>query len=746
MARMSGFNNRFNAGELSQEAWSDTDLQQHSQGCALALNGIGLVAGPMEKRPGLLFAGLTKVQAEVSRLIPFARTPEDALMIEMGAGYGRLWQTDLTPLLSAGTPVEFTHAYTQAQLAGIRFQQNGDLIVLCHADSTVRTRRLKRISNTSWDLDDFVFEDGPWRPENLDQALTLTVTVGTATSETDTDDAANGSILASGTVALVASAALFDAAHVGALFRLRQSDGNPGTDTWLPGGANGGTGAYRLSNGRVYKRTAGANPTGLTPPVHESGTVSDGKVSWLARHDGAGVVQITVVTDSTHATAEVVRTLPFKTGGVTSYWAEGAYSDYRGWPTAKPAIREERLVFGAPEAAPDKFEATTTAGFTPDKGVFTPGLGTGRVVDTDAVGRFAGDDPGRIVWLLSASHLLAGTTAGEVVISGATLDDPLSPSGCVARGLTDYGSADVMPIKAHDAVLYVMGGRRTLRELRVAPDQSFSSRDLSVLASHVTAAGIAELAWQKSENRAWLRLADGGLAAFTYHVEQGVYGFTRQRIGDGTWTVESIAGLPGADGANVLWAIISRIKAAATQRAIVALAARDGGVYYDAAEVYEGAAATGVSGLTHLAGETISLLADDAEYTGIVVSGGGAANLPTGAPAATRIVAGQPYSFRFESLPLDLQGAGSMQGAKIRTLQALVVLSGVRARVGGDTGRLDPVTLRRPSETLSLVPKRHVAKITFAGDAGVDPRVVVEDDSGWKLTLHMIRAGAEANA
>jgi hypothetical protein len=748
MSRVAGFNNRFNAGELAPEAWSDSDLQQHAHGCALGLNGVGRVAGPQDKRPGLLFVGLTKVQGEQSVLLPFARTPDDAVMIELGAAYGRIWRTAQTPVMVGPDVYEFTHTYTQAQLAGIRPRQAGDVIVLCHADSTVRTKRLKRTAIDNWTFGDFVFENGPWRAENIVTGHTITVTVGTATNDLDAaTDSTAGTILPGGTVTLTASSALFEAGHVGALWRFRQSDGNPGVESWAPGKAFV-TGEYCLSNGRVYKRAGGSGGAGTTPPVHEGGTISDGKMLWAYRHDGAGVVQITDVSSPTVATGTVLRGIPLRSTQSTSYWSEGAYSDYRGWPTAVPAVREERFVFGAANAEPDKFDATVTAGFTVDKGDFTPGLGTGRVVDSDAVRRFAGDEPSRIVWFMSGSQLVAGTTAQEVLISGATLDDPLSPSGCTARPLTDHGSADVIPVKAHDAILYVALGGQTLRELRVAPDQSFSNRDLSVLASHIAGRGIVELAWQKDENLLWARLADGGLAAFTYHAEQQVYGWTRQDIagaGGGGWIVESLASLPGAGGRTVIWIIARRTKGGSPQRCILALSRARDGVRYDAAEIYEGSAVTGVSGLNHLEGEAVSLLASGAEYRGVVVTGG-VASLPPGAPAATRIVAGLPYTWRFESLPLDLQGPGSTQGRKIKILQAHVVLTGVQAQVGESGQRLERVYMREPEETLTLIEKRHVAKVTFDGPAGTDPRIEVRDDSGFPARLHMIRPVADVNA
>jgi hypothetical protein len=118
----------------------------------------------------------------------------------------------------------------------------------------------------------------------------------------------------------------------------------------------------------------------------------------------------------------------------------------QGWPTALAAVREERLVLGGSLERPDTIDFTRTAGFTPAYADFKAGLGTGLVVDDDAVRVTVGDKRAKIVWMADVLNLVVGTTEAEWIVSGTTTDDPITPSNVTPRRVSGYGSADVMPI------------------------------------------------------------------------------------------------------------------------------------------------------------------------------------------------------------------------------------------------------------------------------------------------------------
>lgn len=730
MARLRGFNNRFNAGELSTEAWCDSDLQQHAHGCAVARNFVGLVAGPLARRAGTWDIAAAFSQVKRSRLIPFKRTADQALMLEFGDGQVRVFEAD-------GTLVtQFASPFGEAQLAGIRpTQPPGDVMILNHVDTLIRPKVLTRTAATTWAFDDYDIRNGPWRTENL-----------TTTTITPT-----GTVTVGGAVALAASANVFEPGHVGAIFKLRENDGAPPWPAWVANVDFDETvNTHCVSNGRVYLYAGlyGTNTQtifGTSQPIHLSGTVSDGKLRWTYVHDGAGIVQIDNVISPTSATGVVLARLPMASAVATAFWSEGAWSDYRGWPTALPTIHDERLAMAGNVSQPDTLDLTRLAGYTPTYADFKPGLGTGAVVDDDAVRRLAGTEAARIVWLASATYLIAGTTAGAVLVTGANAEDGITPTSYRARLIDDFGCDDVAPTKAHGSVLYVAANGKTLRRIAVAPDQTLASADLSVVAGDICDRGLAEIAWTRQpDNLCWARLDDGGLAAFLFHAEQEVKGWYSQELG-GAWSVESIAVMPGYQGRDVLWLIASRTKAGSTQRRILMLSDRADKLRLDSARLYEGAATGSVSGLLHLANEDALAMVANSEgewtqYT-VAVTAGGVAALPAGITGTT-IRVGLAYTSRFETLPLDVSGPGSVQGRKARLVEAGVVLTGVSCRVGitGEEGdRLDPIQVgRQPGETTAITEKREVRRVPLSDDSSREPRLVVETSGGYDLMVAVV--------
>lgn len=741
MARATGFKNRFNSGEIGEEAWANSDLQQHANGVAEGLNFIGLALGPMQRRPGTWYVGAPVWQDRPSRPIPFVRSVDDCLMLEMGQFYFRVRRPDQSLVMFDGGPVEILTPYSSEDLDGLRWRQNGDVMLFFHRDGR-QPQRLARLNSegTLWSWAPYQFVNGPWRAENTDETWTISASGIT------------------GTVTLQASKPLWDAGMVGASFRLRAATGTPGLKTWTADW-DPEDNELAISNGRIYRDAdvaGNTTKTGNTPPIHDRGTVSDGKKLWEYVHDGAGIVQITDVINPYTAMGEVVRTLP-TTGDAqhklaaganpyfpaTSVWAEAAYSDYRGWPTAWPDFRDERLVVGGGRSEPDKFDATRVAGFTADQADFTPGLGTGRVVDDDAVRQFCGEDSAQINWIFAAARLLGGTHSGISTLSGGTLDDPMTPEKTKARGLTGYGASDAQPLKAGDGgVIYVTvdGG---LRELIVEADLTQAGSDLGFLAPHIVSRGIVEIAWTGAPDfLLWARLADGGLASLVYNREQKVLGWNPHQLGGG-WKVDFMSALPRSRTQASLWLHVWRIKDNAVQRAILVMSRREEMLRLDAAERYSGDPVNGVSGLDHLNDERACVMGVDengwAEFRGRLVDAG-SVNLPEGVSFG-EIHVGLDYLSRYVSLPFDLVGMATTQGKRQRVTKLTIIAKGVFARAGLQLdGRetLDPFGQRGVDDVQTLPYRRMVKDLAVTGGVDRDPRIVVECDGGFDLMLQAL--------
>lgn len=733
-----GFTNSFNSGEISEDAWDRTDLQPVSKGCEQAQNYVVRVAGPLGKRRGFWRLGDTFDSHSNTRLIPFRRSIDDALMLEFSDLTMRVWNNNGTPLIGGGgTQVTVASPYSAADLPGLRFKQVNDVIYIRSAQG-LTPLSLTRETNELWAFTVVHYPNGPWRPENLDRGFTLEIT---GADEVDANVASTGgSILVGQAVSLVASEDLFDPAMVGVMFRVRQNAGAPSVQGWKAG-YRPVVGTYVLSAGRVYHCSAqGAHDETVTnPPLVDYGSQSDGGNMWDYRHDGAGIIQLDTVTDANNATGVVIAALPFRSGTATSFWAEGAYSVFRGWPRMWPGLREERLVEGATKGNLDFIDLTETAGFAPDKATFTPGLGTGQVLATDAVRRRVGTDGSELLWAQEATYLVVGTASAEYLIAGSVLDQGISPSSVVIKTLSEFGSEDVYPARAHRALIHVALGGQTLRELSVATDQTADSDDLTVLAQHVATRGFAQLAWipQPDENL-WLRLkdtvpGDGGLAVMTYHKKQQVRGFASVKL-PGDFVCEDIAVLPGPGRLETLWAVVSRVKDGVLQRHLWMQSTATDKLFMDCAALYAGAPTLIVGGLAHLEGETVRILADYIQVPDQKVVGG---QIMLDVAAAVVLV-GLPYLARFKSLKLDKQLGGDLN-MRQRVVGCVVSMKTALASCGVDGNPLEQFSPRLAADVPGLVAKRIIRDVTLTGDADRDPRIVIEDDTALDSVIYSLK-------
>lgn len=745
--RVVGYVNGFAGGELGQEAWERADLQQHAKGMAPGTNLLVLTTGPAVSRGGFWDRGAPKHQDRKARLFGFRKTNADALLLEFGDEYFRVWTPAGDPVLDGPDPVEVATPWGEDDLDGLWFKQIGDLVLVTHQDG-LAPYAIARTSNTAWSVAAYDFRDGPWLAENADTAFTIEASAIT------------------GSVTLTASQALFTAQHVGATFRLRAQSSGAGMGAWTAGFDVLADYEMVVSDGKVYRTTTPAlnNKTGTNQPVHDTGSANDGGMVWEYLHDGAGIVTITAVTDATHATATVsgmlptqgIDTTPSGADGIrkklaiadnpafpaTSYWAECAFSAARGWPRANAEEVEERLEFSATEHRPAQLHLTRTAAWTPAYAEFKPNLGTGRIRPDDAVRLTAGKGAAELVWAVKATFLLVGTIDGEYVISGGSIDDAIAPDSHKSTEISRFGVAPIAPVVVHGppvSVLFVTRSGDVLRDLRVAPDLSTDGDDMTILADHIRARGFAELAWQTPDEICWARTADDGLAAITYHQKHEVRAWTTQELGGG-FEVESIATVPYGRG-DVLWALVKREKDGETQRRMWRLARRSEQMFIDGAERYQGAAVSAVSGLSQYEGETVSIVADGARSPDVTVTGGAAAVKF----AATDITVGLPFTPRFVSLPLDLQGVGSTIGRALQVKHATVTFSCVEARVGdGEEQGWTNIRRRPPTDQEAPQLERIKQRVGIGQGADRDRRVVIEGVGPWDLVIYSLRTEGDA--
>jgi hypothetical protein len=748
-----GFTNAFTSGEVDDNAYDRTDLQQVAKGCALGQNLLIQVAGPLAKRPGFWLVGLAQDQAADggTRIVAFRKSWGDSCLLEFSDSSCRVWQIDGTPLIDPGTSAQLTFPtpIPAARLPLLRWKQVQDVIYFRSIDGMVPqslARANGGVTAADWTFAATQLTNGPWLSENSDLTQTVTVTwVSGPTTIHDNLPTGAGAILAGSQVTLLATEALFDPTLIGSSLRVRANGSSVSSMAWAP--------AFKYfpdnfvtSVGNVYYSTAGATggvASGTNPPVQDQGDQSDGTITWTFLHDGAGIIDITGVTDPTHATGTVRRTVPLKSGVATSFWAFAAYSAADGWPTAWPEIREERLVDGACSGNWDWADLTRTAGFSPTSEDFTPGTGLGVIEDDDAVRRRVGTKGGRIQWFHTATYLLVGTETGEHLISGPVLDEPISPSGVVVKDLSEFGCAPIEPANAQRGLMYVTITRKTLREIGVDPNQGTFGEDHSYLARHIADRNFARIKWTKApSNNLWCQLGDGGLACYTYHVEQQVKGYTSQALGLGALVLD-MAVLPSPGDYEALWIVA---QPPGGPKLILRMSDPDAGLYLDAATTYTAPAPTGVFPANPLMnGWLVDVLADGTWYADLAVNAG-EVTLPDGETAST-VQIGQTYPVAFKSLKLDLRnlyGGALLQAQRIT--EALIDVLTVLCTVNGDNPNWpgEDISTRLASDVPGPIPRRVTKRVTIVQDESSetddhDPRITITEQSPYPFTLYAIR-------
>jgi hypothetical protein len=163
------------------------------------------------------------------------------------------------------------------------------------------------------------------------------------------------------------------------------------------------------------------------------------------------------------------------------------------------------------------------------------------------------------------------------------------------------------------------------------------------------------MAYQQRPNRVvWCVRSDGTLLGMTYMREHEVVAWHKHSTG-ASGKVESVAVIPGDDGEDELWMVVKRTINEADVRYIERLATSFTGddlsdaFFVDSGLSYDGAATTSVSGLDHLEGETVSVLADGSPQADRVVASG-AITLDS---SSTKVHVGLGYNSDLVTMPLE---------------------------------------------------------------------------------------------
>lgn len=171
---------------------------------------------------------------------------------------------------------------------------------------------------------------------------------------------------------------------------------------------------------------------------------------------------------------------------------------------------------------------------------------------------------GQIRWMVGEDVLIAGTSGGEITISGG--DGGLSATALsIIKNPTHYGGSN-KAIAAGDAVLFVQKGNTKLREMVLGDNLKYAANDLMTLAEEVAKPGINALEISTvPDTLIFAQRVDGELAVMNYERALQVLAWHRF-ITDGLF--ESIAVGTDSNQVDKWWVIVNRTINGYTKRYI----------------------------------------------------------------------------------------------------------------------------------------------------------------------------------
>lgn len=605
----------FTRGELGPRLQGRTDLDHYQAGLVSALNWQVMKEGGVRRRVGTLFAGAVKDSAKQVRLGKFEFSTSQSYILEFGEEYIRFW-TNGGRVEVADVPVEVVTPYQEADLSKIRSAGAGDeLYLVCEG---YPPKILRRSSETSWALSDYIPKDGPYLDAHDGQTV-LTPSERNALSSGTYSGGSNPNRLfdldettywdqSGGVISTIkinlgvgneevsnSYSILSDDAYperAPSEFKLHGSNDN---SIWVTldnrsnetGWGRHETRHYDFDNTiafRYYRLTitaaedqtnklfaqwyinrAGDDQTPFTITASSTDGINNdtgfqsgdvGRSLQVTGSDGENRwCQITSVTSTTEILVRMYgKCLPDTDS--FSRWKLSQWSDDLGWPQ-HVAFFEDRLTFATSSSYPRTLWATQTGDYD-NMGVSSP------VEDTDALNMtMNGGQLNQIQWVAEGFDLLVGTSGATRTIRANDGNSAITNENKRQRRETQEKCAAIEPVFVGETAFFVEASRKSIHEFFYDfNNNGYRTPELSILSNHLLNPKIREMSWQASpEGLLYAVTEDGKLAVTALEKAQQVAGMTPFEIAGGSadavGIVESVQTITG-DAADQTWLVVRR--------------------------------------------------------------------------------------------------------------------------------------------------------------------------------------------
>jgi len=393
---------------------------------------------------------------------------------------------------------------------------------------------------------------------------------------------------------------------------------------------------------------------------------------------------------------------------------------------------EERLVFAGTNAAPQKLFFSKSGDFED--------MTTGTNADDGMTFTIGSDQVNAIKYIKGLRTLLIGTVGGEFVATASSSAEPITPTNIQIKRQAGYGTSDVDALLAGNRILFVQRAGKKVRELVFDFDSDgYVAPDLTLLAEHVSGTGVGTgfTNWtyqQEPDSIVWVVRSDGVLTGMTYQRSENVVAWHRHILGGafstGNAVVESVAAISNSTaaskGEDSLYMIVKRTINGGTKRYVEIMQPFDfaddieDAWFLDSALSYSGGATTSLSGLDHLEGQTVTILANGSTHADKTVSSG-AITLDR---SVTKAIVGLNYTSTLQTMRIESGSAdGSSQG-KVKRIQEITArfFQTVGGQIGSTSTNTDIIPFRDSSMDMDT------AVELFTGDKQIEFNADYETD------------------
>ena len=641
MPQVRKYQNSFTSGLLSPGVAARSDLEKYSAGCEQLLNAIVYAHGGASNRPGTEY--VDNIPGD-GILIPFVYSVEESYVLCFFADDKKEYAQMRIYCAGAvvadpdtGDVIQIDTPYTAAEMTKIKFAQSADVMFLVHPAHPVQ--KLIRTQHHEWKFESLVFKPSLEAPSGL----TATPDGFKDSSNTYKDKTIQYKVSAVSDREIESLPS--DPADAKIL------------STWVSGATvslewQEVPGAVRYE---VYKNARGY-------------------YTWIGSADSTSFTDDNIEGDDGTGPKEY----------------RDPFDEENKYPGAI-GIFQQRLVFGRSDSEPQTVWMTETGAF-----------------DSMAVAQPLRDDSAITVTVDSKQmneirhfiplrDMLMLTSGAEFKVSAGSTSGAVTPTTVRFDIQSYWGSSDVPPLVSGTTVLLVENSGKVVRDLFYKLDEDgYSGNDISVLADHLFNSPVRDWAYQQDPfSTIYICLESGKLLTCTYMREQNIIAWAEHESSGGKFRSVSVIREKEEDNAYFIVKRDGRYFIEFQKRWHYNDDIADA-FFVDCGLKHKGESIKTVTGLDHLEGKEISVLADGSVVRNCVVKNG-SITLPH--PAST-VIAGLGYKTRITPVDPEIRADnGTTVGDKKVVTRATLFLRETRGvSVGPDEEH--QITAKLPMPTM----------------------------------------------